>query len=1232
MLVALLFAWLLPQEASAMYVDETYNYQVMLSGASTIRIKVPVYDQEGEDTYILNGYLNMTWKDKDGKEHSNQTTVLHWGRSSSIAQKESSVGINFRTYVDGSLIITQGNSSSQFTLTKSDNQVTKTVYRNSDTHSYDVSIEWRLPFEMMGSTITFTWDVDRTGVGTRKHEKVSGLSSSTITVPPATATVYPQVTMAMMSFQKPGIIEVPWFMASDNIKSAKYVYVDHDGNTIEQNIDVQKNGTSIELDATEPHKNFRVVVDYTNNQGFEIKGISSDPQNLKMIHVPVGLSACPLGDKKASVRLNWSILYPEAEDLSSQDAFEIQRSLTGKEEDFETIFSEPYVFDPDESTYTFIDSTLVEAIVRQHLKQGGTLDSLTYRVRRSMTESWGWNHVYAPRARCVVDDIHLLRIATYSAKWEDERAFTARVDWEYANEYNSVWDERAKLTLNVTQLNQAGDTVGVQDYILNAQEREQRYKVIELSRTCVNYKVKMFVDRGTSEIPLWEEITPFCFPIRNADDWKEFRNRVQVAGGKYDVNARLYADFTTSECISWESSYAYRGNFDGNGHTITFNLADNAQPYSAPFRYVSNATFKNLHVAGTVNSTGQYAGGLIAYILDGSNNVTIENCRSSMTIKSTNFTNGGFIARLGDNSTVVIRNSKFDGAFEGAESHHNGGFIGYCQSKSKATIENCLFAPDHITTKLDQCQTWARGGDDITLSVVNSHATREYSAFVIIRNASDWTTFKDLVEAAKGQYWVDARLEADISLSGNKCIAGYTGNYPYRGTFDGNGHTITLDISDSAPRTGLFSHVSNATFRNLKLKGTVSASEMWEGSLIGQIDDASSVLIENCHSSVTVKNSREGDATMGGFVGYIAATNSNLTIRNCRFDGSFEGAKCHSNGGFVGWTNSPVTIENCLFDPASIKTRYDNCSTWARNGAEHLTVTNSHSTKEYNIFPISSSADWDTFCDMINIANAEYYIDAMLTNDISISTSAAYSKAWSGTFYGNGHTITVNINGGQNGCIALFCRTKNFTIKNLHLAGTLKGGPYLAGLVGETFGDYNHIENCRVSATLDYYSTSPDEYVGGFVGLGNDKPVVITNCLFDGSILGGNRLDYGSAFIGYQRNYGNSIQGNSFNNNLENGSSYPKETSGIGNTIVGMNYLPMDFLNVLFWANGQFGSNNWTYHAIEQRYDVNYAFGNVECWKEASQVGNKSASDMVTQLGSDNWIHGITAHFQQRIL
>ena len=131
----------------------------------------------------------------------------------------------------------------------------------------------------------------------------------------------------------------------------------------------------------------------------------------------------------------------------------------------------------------------------------------------------------------------------------------------------------------------------------------------------------------------------------------------------------------TGEHVGVDPGAYYRGVFDGNGHTVTFTKTGWTDQYMALFRYVGNATIKNLHVAGTVNTTGQYAGGLIAYILN-DNNVTIENCRSSMTIKSTNFTNGGFISRLGDNATVVIRNSQVDGAVEGAESHHNGGFVG----------------------------------------------------------------------------------------------------------------------------------------------------------------------------------------------------------------------------------------------------------------------------------------------------------------------------------------------------------------------------------------------------------------------------------------------------------------------------------------------------------------------------------------------------------------------------
>jgi hypothetical protein len=129
-----------------------------------------------------------------------------------------------------------------------------------------------------------------------------------------------------------------------------------------------------------------------------------------MIHAPIGFTATPMGDHKAKVKLMWNILYPNANDLMDVDFFEVQRSLTGKESDFTTIGT--VEFAADEQNYTYIDSTLVDAIAEGHLTGGGTLEHLTYRIRRTATQTWGWNgNPASASASCIVDDIHLLTIA-----------------------------------------------------------------------------------------------------------------------------------------------------------------------------------------------------------------------------------------------------------------------------------------------------------------------------------------------------------------------------------------------------------------------------------------------------------------------------------------------------------------------------------------------------------------------------------------------------------------------------------------------------------------------------------------------------------------------------------------------------------------------------------------------------------------------------------------------------
>ena len=172
------------------------------------------------------------------------------------------------------------------------------------------------------------------------------------------------------------------------------------------------------------------------------------------------------------------------------------------------------------------------------------------------------------------------------------------------------------------------------------------------------------------------------FILRTAQDWETLANLINN-GEKTEMNVIMAADIDLGESQTklGVSGHPYCGTFDGNGHTLTFNRTE-TERFVAPFRYVGNATIKNLHTAGTITTSNMNAAGLIANVLEGSS-VAIENCRSSVVINSSYngaTDNGGFIACLGDDGKAVIRNSKFDGSFEGGKSHHNGGFIGYCQN------------------------------------------------------------------------------------------------------------------------------------------------------------------------------------------------------------------------------------------------------------------------------------------------------------------------------------------------------------------------------------------------------------------------------------------------------------------------------------------------------------------------------------------------------------------------
>ena len=956
LLLLALLTWLVPQRAAAddnyeTYVDQSILYNVFVSGTNTVTITVPCYDMEGADAWIYNGNLDASW---EGKSHVN---LFHWAAAADIDNARSTCPVTFYSDAPGYFNLTLGNTKN-VTRLNPNGYVTYNVVRNDDKCTFGVTAVWVVPKEMQGKKITLTWKVQRNGNGRDDvwlNEKGGLKDPDPITIPEASPVSPPFISFANINNDSIGKIMVPWTMIPEKISKLRYEYVDANNRTVSKEVKTTSNSGIIMLNAYEPHRKFRLIADYYEPQTvgeYLIKDAKSEEQDLTMLHAPHGLTVTPLGGAKPKVEVKWNIGNINDADLAEIDFFEIQRSLTGKEEDFVAIGQVPFarVGSAAQSIYTFVDSTYVNDLAESMLTDGYSLENLTYRVRRAMTQAWGWTekNPCANSAHCVVDNLHLLRIANYTATQLDDQ-YNVRVAWQYADEHNGVWDDRAKMMLRLTMKNGVGDTVEVKEIQLNQNEREQRYKVVNLSRPCVNYDIELYVDRGTSPLNLYDakKMKDYYFPIRNAQDWTTFRDMVDAAQGKRAVNARLYTDIAeTNVYIAWGTSVAYNGVFDGNGHTLTVRTAANER-VMAPFRHVGNATIKNLHVAGTIKTSERNISGLIGSVLAGST-VTVENCHSSVTINSTyngETENGGFISTIGENVKAVLRNCKFDGNFEGGNSHHNGGFIGYCQPKSSAVIDNCLFAPDHITTGGESCETWARTASDATVSVRNSFATMEYSALLTIRNNSDWHKFAVMVNEARNQYDVNAVLAADITTSEH---VGVTEEAYYRGTFDGNGYTLTFNKNWTDGRyIAPFRHVGTATIKNLHTTGSVVSNDMYAAGLVAQALHGT-VTIENCRSSVTLNGTMNGEGTLAGYVGRVSK--SSILIRNSKFEGSFEGANSTGNGGFISWVdeNSSATIENCLFEPTAINTKFDKCETWARkDNSGKVTVTNSYATREY---------------------------------------------------------------------------------------------------------------------------------------------------------------------------------------------------------------------------------------------------------------------------------------------
>ena len=199
-----------------------------------------------------------------------------------------------------------------------------------------------------------------------------------------------------------------------------------------------------------------------------------------------------------------------------------------------------------------------------------------------------------------------------------------------------------------------------------------------------------------------------------------------------------------------------------------------------------------------------------------------------------------------------------------------------------------------------------------------------------IHTATGWNVFCDCLDDNDTYNRFSGktvRLGANITVTR---MAG-SSNHDFCGTFDGDGHTLTVNISSDDITDGSTQYVapfhSPAAFRNLHVTGTITTDKQFTGGLIGGC--WGTVIVENCRVSTAINSTIDGAGGHGGIVGIHSS--GTLTITGCVFDGSLLGTTTHSVGGFLGYRKSGAEIRNSLFAPAEVTVLNTSGATFARN-------------------------------------------------------------------------------------------------------------------------------------------------------------------------------------------------------------------------------------------------------------------------------------------------------------
>lgn len=639
---------------------------------------------------------------------------------------------------------------------------------------------------------------------------------------------------------------------------------------------------------------------------------------------------------------------------------------------------------------------------------------------------------------------------------------------------------------------------------------------------------------GTAEDP---------YLISDASQLRWFASQVND-NGKNSICAQLTNDIDLNN-VEWtpigkNSSYPYKGTFDGQYHEIKNLKIDSASSDQALFGYVNGGTVKNLTVSGSVKGAG-YTAGIIGQLAGAS---SVENCVNKANITgSTNV--GGIIGRVETSSAKTVNACANFGEITG--SSYVGGLVGnlYYAISLKNSYNRGNVT---VTTSSGYAGGIAGGVEDSAASATNCYTTG-----TVTGNSDVMPAFgKKSSGSIANCYYLDTlgtdsnatsktsdELKALAATLGEAFIAApadINDSYPiFRWQIPTYNVTFTVDPADAEftevtidGQTGTQSG-SNWTFALPDGEYDYTVSAFGYGAKSGKITVSGGAVHEAVTLTAVEKRTVAFNITPADVNAAVTVLWNGQTI-SPEADGSYllPDGKYTYMVKAKGYAKVSDTLT--VSKDAAVSVTLTRSSTW--NG-ETKTPPTGDGTQAAP-YQIENGEHLAWLADKVNNSTSVTKLYAELTDDIdlggySFTPIGKDSREFSGVFDGKGYTVSgLNVTDVANA--GLFGTAKDATIRNVVVRGNVTGIDNAAGILAKAKNTACTIENCGNEAAVtgvnnaagilarnNYYNsgttitacyntgnitvTKSSGYAGGMAGSGSGD-VAVTNCYNHGNIKG----------------------------------------------------------------------------------------------------------------------------------